>query len=161
MKQAHNRKDRTGEQYNSWTIEKFDHQIDKRVYYLCRCVCGRDSVRTVKTIVSGVSKSCGCMNIKNHTTHGMSNSRTYNIWQNMKNRCCNPKSTQYKWYGHRGISVCDRWKQSFISFLSDMGVCPSKAHSIDRINNDGNYEPGNCRWSTHKEQCNNRRTPSI
>lgn len=94
-------------------------------------------------------------------THGHSHghegkqTRTYRIWSGMKSRCTNPKMRIYKYYGGRGIKVCDRW-QSFANFLSDMGECPSSAHSIDRKDGNGHYEPGNCRWATTKEQHRNR-----
>ena len=80
----------------------------------------------------------------------------YTIWAGMKDRCYRPRNHKYPRYGGRGISVCDRWRDSFEAFLADMGRRPSRGHSIDRINNDGNYEPGNCRWATAIEQVHNR-----
>lgn len=97
-----------------------------------------------------------------HFRHGYKTagkySPEYSIWMNMRSRCGNPKNNRYVNYGARGIRVCDRWDADFLNFLADMGRRPSDQHSIDRIDNDGNYEPSNCKWSTRAEQCRNRTT---
>jgi hypothetical protein len=92
-----------------------------------------------------------------NTVHGGTRSREFNTWKGMQRRCYLQSAAGFKNYGGRGIAVCDRWLHSFENFLADMGCKPSPKHSIDRINNDGNYEPGNCRWATAKEQRQNRR----
>lgn len=89
--------------------------------------------------------------------HGMAGTKVYFAWHSMIDRCLVSYSTNFKNHGGRGITVCPEWADSFSAFLRDMGLPPSKKHSLDRINNDGNYEPGNCRWATAKQQCRNRR----
>jgi hypothetical protein len=108
----------------------------------------------------GWTQSCGCLQkdrAKDNAKHGKTGSPEYHAWSAMIQRCTNPKTKQYKDYGGRGIRVCQKWKCSFESFYADMGPRPSKAHSIDRKDNDGNYEPGNCRWATEREQKMNTR----
>ncbi|UOF79264.1 homing endonuclease [Caudoviricetes sp.] len=94
------------------------------------------------------------------TTHGWTNTREYRVWHDMRQRCNNPKNSRYEKYGARGISVCDRW-QDFSNFISDMGSRPGPEYSIDRINNDGNYEPSNCRWATRSVQQRNKGKTKI
>ena len=100
--------------------------------------------------------SCGCKRRMAALTHGMTNSREYVIWNDMIRRCSDPNRQNWKYYGGRGIAVCERW-HDFASFMEEMG--PSNGLTIDRINNDGNYEPGNCLWASMKQQCANRRKP--
>lgn len=128
---------------------------DKRVCSLYRCDCGVEKVISDKRVKSRDILSCGCLQLKMTIKHGMYKSREHNSWGAMKQRCGNPNYTDYHNYGGRGISVCPEWK-SFEQFYADMGPRPP-GMSLDRIDNDGNYEPSNCKWSTRKEQRANMR----
>ena len=133
---------------------------------LCRCECGEEKVIMFQHLKSGRTKSCGCLNkemakekfIKLNIIHGNYDHPLFNTYKLMKNRCNNCESHNYKYYGGRGIKVCDRWlgDDGFKNFLEDMGERP-EGTTLDRINNDGNYEPTNCKWSTYSEQNKNRR----
>lgn len=126
--------------------------------WVCRCACGKYSSVSSASLGHGKTKSCGCLRLKGREPrHGDTNSHEYEVWSQMKRRCLNPKNPAYKNYGGRGITVCERWLNSYENFIADMGRRPSDLHSIDRINNDGNYEPSNCKWSTRLEQCANKR----
>lgn len=136
------------------------HSKSRRLHWLCRCDCGQFSTPTVNALRSGNTRSCGCTgrNFRHGYTSRDKRNRhpLYNIWSQMLHRCNNPNAKEYKNYGARGITVCTRWRD-FPAFLVDVGERPSSGLSIDRINNDGNYEPGNVRWATPKEQSNNTR----
>lgn len=131
------------------------------VTWLCKCDCGNEVTVRSGGLVSGNTKSCGCLHSevvsKRVTTHGLTNKHPlYKIWSNMRNRCSNPNIREYRYYGARGISVCKEW-DDFLVFLSDMERGYSKGMSLDRINVNGNYQKDNCRWATSKEQGNNKR----
>lgn len=146
-----------GEKIGNWTIISNDYKnsTTKHKRVICRCDCGKIKSVLLETIKNGKSKSCGCSNVK----HGKGNTRLYKIWKGIKVRCLCKNNSHYKWYGNRGITICDEWKNDFMSFYNwsiDNGY--KENLTIDRIDNDGNYEPNNCRWVDMITQSNNCRT---
>lgn len=160
--------DITGQTFGRLLVIERDHSVQKRqVYWKCRCSCGSETTVFSGSLRYGTTRSCGCFRKERSsevlsarlTVHGHNSkgkpSPTHNSWNSMRARCEKPSHRDYKYYGGRGITVCERWYR-FENFLADMGERPA-GKTIDRIDTNGNYEPDNCKWSTASEQNKNRR----
>jgi hypothetical protein len=160
-----------GQTFGRWefldVVRKTDSKGMRRLYGRCRCECGSERLVLLFHLRRGATQSCGCLVREQNTKHGESSTSAhresieYRIWSGMIARCERVNEETYRNYGGRGISVCDRWRESFQSFLEDMGRRPSSNHSLDRIDVNGNYEPSNCRWATWKQQQRNKRNNRI
>jgi hypothetical protein len=161
-------KDMAGNVYGRLSVVRHMPDGGKKSVWLCRCSCGTEKAIARQLLVSGRAMSCGCLSrelaAERNATHGHCkgyvSSKAYTAWQNMRRRCFEKTNKRFAEYGGRGITVCERWL-SFENFLSDMGEPPSPKHSIDRVDNHGNYEPGNCRWAQSDVQMKNRRNARL
>jgi hypothetical protein len=164
-----NKKDFTGQRFGRLlVIEMAGSDKYKRSLWNCKCDCGNFKVVSGNHLQTGNSTSCGCLqketraaNGKSNTVHGLTNSPIMRAWQSMKDRCYNPKTDSYKYYGGRGITVCDEWRDSFYSFVVDMGQTFKEGLTLDRKDSNKGYSKDNCRWATRKEQQNNLRNNVI
>lgn len=150
-----------GRKFGRWAVESYAGSIIHQAMWNCVCECGKQRVVSGTNLERGGSRSCGCLRDElaaiARTTHGKSGTPTHATWKRIIGRCTNPKNQDYPLYGGRGIAVCDRWRNSFENFLEDMGERPVGKYSIGRIDNNGNYEPSNCRWETDSQQMRNRK----
>ena len=162
--------DITGHQYNRLTVLRYHGIVEqgskrsKRAAWVCECECGNIIIATSNALRKDNTTSCGCYKtevVRRPKTHGRSRSPVYETWCNMISRCESENRPDFEHYGGRGISVCPRWRRSFECFLEDMGERPFPRASLDRIDVNGNYEPGNVRWVTQKEQARNKRNNHL
>ena len=163
MKTSHNFIDLSGERFGILQVMERAENQKRKTRWKCLCECGNETIIPTNDLRSGKTKSCGCR--QNCGTHGLTNKHyLYYCWRNIKTRCLNSNHPSYSDYGGRGILMCEEWKDNFITFkdyiLSTLGERPL-LHSLDRIDNDGDYRPGNVRWADRQTQQQNRRKQNV
>lgn len=164
-----NFKDLTGKRfYRLYVIKRVENNKYGNSMWLCQCDCGNQVSVRGDSLTKGNTKSCGCLNrekvIERSKTHGKTNTKTYMEWAGMKSRCYNPNNKQYSDWGGRGITVCDSWRDSFETFYEYVSKLPhfdEQGYSLNRIDNNGNYEPNNVEWADSVTQANNKRNNHL
>lgn len=155
--------DLIGQKYGRWTVQHYIGPAPGTQMWLCKCDCGQERAVSAGNMKSGASKSCGCWQQERasevHFRHGQTDHPLYNSWAGLKNRCLNKNDQDYKYYGGRGIKVCDRWLLDFWHFWDDMASGWRPGLTIERKDVDGNYEKNNCCWLTIQDQQKNKRKP--
>lgn len=156
------RDDLTGKRFGRLQVIRYSHTKDKHAYWICICDCGTECVKLGKRLKNGTTTSCGCWRYLAKRKHGLTGTPIYIVWNAMIGRCYDPTDRDYPSYGGRGIEVCDRWRgdDGPTNLLADMDE-PIKGYTLERIANNGNYEPENCKWETRKGQARNRRNNRI
>lgn len=158
-------KDIRGQKFNRWTVKEYAGTDGKYALWKCICECGAEKTHRAINLRKSATKSCGCLRFENKgraPTHGMTNTMEFRIWGGIKARIFNPKVHNYADYGGRGIKLHQPWADSFEQFFSDVGPCPGSEYSLDRFpDQNGNYEPSNVRWATHKQQSRNKRNNRL
>ena len=157
-----NKANLTGQRFSRLVVvEEAGRTKAQKVTWHCQCECGNTITVATSYLKNGNTQSCGCLMIDRVTTHGKYGSKVYKAWQRIIQRCNNVNFVQWKDYGGRGIKICARWLESFDNFYADMGDLPSDKHTIERIDNNGDYEPDNCKWDTMRNQRRNARSNRL